>query len=337
MKKVSIVKCNSYDEKEVFEAVKNSVRLIGGLNIKDNSNVLIKPNLLAAKKPEQHITTHPAVIRAIVKLLKEKNCKIYIGDSPGLSDSLTAARVCGMLDICEQEKVEFIDFKDKKTYFNEKAKSMKRFELCDILDKVDYIVNVPKLKTHVMMGVTMAIKNTFGFIVGLNKSQMHLKLVDKDKFANMLVDLNEFVNPHLNIIDGIVGMEGNGPSNGNLKKVGVIGASYDSLALDITMCKLIGHDPLKIFTNKVALERRGKDYLNSIEVVGEKEVRVNFKPSDEQPVTFIQSRRIAKIINRFTSAQPVIDVDKCKACGQCIKICPAKTISYKDKKAWINR
>ena len=338
--KVSLVKCTSYDEKEVYSAVRKSIELIGGLPIKKNSKVLIKPNLLRPRHPKWHVTTHPSVVRAIIKILKEKDCRIFVGDSPGFHDPYVTAKVSGILDVCKQENVKFLDFKSKKSYLFKDALYIKRFDLSDVLDKVDYIINVPKLKTHVMMGVTFAVKNTFGFVVGLNKSKMHMKLSEKDKFATMLVDINNFVKPCLNIMDGIVGMEGDGPGAGDIKEAGIVSASYDSLAMDIVMCKSIGFDPLSIWTNKIGLKTREKDFLDKIKVVGEY-VKVKFKPSDEKQLSFVLPKGVAKFVDNLTTSRPKINYRKCKACGECIKICPAKTIFMKKygakKAAWIDK
>jgi len=343
MQKVSLVKCTSYEEKEVYEAVKKSIELIGGLNIRNNSKVLIKPNLLRPDAPDSHVTTHPLAIKAIIRLLKEKNCEIFVGDSPGFHDPLQTAKVSGILDICEQENVKFLVFKNKKSCLYKDAILMKRFDLTDIIDQVDYIINVPKLKTHVMMGVTFAIKNTFGLVVGLDKSQMHLKLQSPEKFASMLVDINNFVKPHLNVMDGVIGMEGNGPGNGDIKKVGIISASYDSLAMDIVMCNLVGFDPLIIQTNKIALSRKEPDFIKNIEIVGEElnDVKIKFKRGNKKPLSTALPKGFFNILNQLINSRPVINNKKCKVCGECIKICPAKTISMKDygdkKAAFVNK
>jgi len=339
MTKVSLVKCDSYDK--VYDAIKRSIDLIGGLNIPEGSKVLIKPNLLRPKHPKYGVTTNPEVVRAIIKILKENKCKIYVGDSPGFHDALATAKVCGILDLCKDECVEYVEFKSKKIYSYEDAILMKKLELCDVLDKFDFIINVPKLKTHVMMGATLAVKNTFGFMVGLNKSQMHLKLSEKDKFASMIVDINNFVKPCLNIMDGVIGMEGNGPGNGDLVDSGIISASYDSLAMDVILCKVIGIDP--ILTNKIGLKKKGEDFIDKIEVVGEKidDVKVKFKLADDKKMTFILPKGVAKVLGDLILSRPVIDKEKCKACNECVKICPAKTIHMKDyddkKAAWIDK
>ena len=338
MEKVSLVKCTSYNKEEVYKAVKKSIELIGGLKIRPGSKVLIKPNLLRPKHPKYAVTTHPEVIRAIIRLLKEKNCKISVGDSPGFHDAVTTAKVCGIIDVCKEEDVPFVTFKKKKVYLYKEAILMKRFELSSIVDEVDYIINVPKLKTHVMMGVTLAVKNTFGFVVGLNKSQLHFKLEDKEKFASMLVDLNNLVKPSINIMDGIIGMEGEGPGNGDPVNSGIISASYDSLAMDIVMCKAIGFEPLDIWTNKIALSRKENDFIKKIEIVGEslEDVKIKFKPCEQKPLSFVLPKGIAKILGNLITSKPKINPKNCKACCECIKICPAKTISlkeYKGKKA----
>jgi len=341
MTKVSIVKCDSYDNEEVYDAVKKSIDLIGGLNIREESKVLIKPNILRPAHPNRNITTHPAVIRAIIKILKQKNCKIFVGDSPGFHNPLVSARVSGILDVCKEEGVSFVDFKDKKSYFVKDSAIIKRFDFAKIIDEVDYIINAPKLKTHVQMGITFAIKNTFGFMTGLNKSKLHLKLSDKEKFATMLVDIHKFINPTINIIDGVFGMEGDGPSNGKEKKAGIIAASYDALSLDIVMCKLVGFNPLDYLTNKVALRSKEEKFIENINIVGVKEINVPFEPANTISVGFGLPKPLRKIIHTLMISKPRINPKKCKACQECIKICPAKTIfmrTYKDKQvAWIKK
>lgn len=337
------MKCCSYDFEEVYKAVKKSVELIGGLNIKEGSKVLIKPNLLRPSHPNRGVTTHPAVVKAIIRLLKEKDCKIFVGDSPGFHDAKITAKVAGILDVCKEENVPFVDFEDKKSYLVKDALLIKRFDFAKILDEVDYVINVPKLKTHVQMGITFAVKNTFGFISGLNKSKLHLKLADKEKFATMLVDVHNFVNPCINIIDGVIGMEGDGPGAGDLKKAGIIAASYDALALDIVMCEAVGFNPLDFWTNNVALGLKEKDFIKNIKVVGENidDVKVAFKPAETQAIQFGMPKPLNNIIHNLIVSRPKINCKKCKACQECIKICPAKTIYLKKytgkEAAWINK
>jgi len=333
MVKVSLVKCKDYDFDKVYSAIKESISLIGGLNIKEGSKVLVKPNLLRPRHPKFAVSTHPIVVKAVIRILKENKCDVIVGDSPGFHDPFVTAKTCGLLDICKEEGVEFVNFNNKKSYFYKDAKFMHRFDLTDVLDNVDCIVNLPKLKTHMMMGVTFAVKNTFGFMVGMNKSKMHMKLADKRKFAEMLVDLNEFVKPCLNIIDGIVGMEGEGPGNGDTINVGIVSASYDSLAMDIIMCYLTSFDPLSIWTNKVGLERRDNDYFDKIEQVGCKldDVKVKFKHAKEFSITFAMPKAVSKFINNLvTPARPIIIPKKCVFCKECIKICPANTIGSEE-------
>ncbi len=335
MVKVSLVRCESYDADRLSEAVERSIKLIGGPKASKGAKVLIKPNLLRPRHPRFHVTTHPEFVRAIIRTFKGKGCEIIVGDSPGFHDPYTTAKVCGILDVCREEGAEFVGFRSKKTYLHEDALLMKRMELADIIDGVDYIVNAPKMKTHVMMGVTLAVKNTFGFMVGLNKSQMHLKLADREKFASMLVDINNFVKPDLNLMDGVVGMEGNGPGNGTPISSGLIAASHDSLAMDIVLCRIMGVKG--ILTNKKGLQTRGERFLEDIDEVGDKALKLRFKPAEKQPVTFVSSNYLAKVMREIMTAKPRINSRKCKACGECMRICPAKAIKMKSGAASIVR
>ncbi|MEA2038091.1 MAG: DUF362 domain-containing protein [Nanoarchaeota archaeon] len=343
MEKVSLVKCSSYDDKEVYNAVKKSVELIDGLKIKDNSKVLIKPNLLRPSHPNTNTTTHPSIVKAVIKLLKEKKCNVFVGDGPGFHDPKTTAKVCGILDVCKEENVPFVDFTDKKSYLIEDAMLIKRHDFAKIIDEVDYIINLPKLKTHVQMGITFAVKNTFGFIPGLNKSKLHLKLADKEKFAMMLLDVHNFIKPNINIIDAVFGMEGNGPTNGTSKKVGLIASSHDALALDIVMCKVVSFNPLDFWTNRVGLRLKEKDFIENIKITGEKldEVKINFKHPEVNSIQFGLPKFVHEIIHNLIVSKPKVNSKKCVACQECIRICPAKTIHLKKygKKqvAWINK
>ncbi|HLC96976.1 MAG TPA: DUF362 domain-containing protein [Candidatus Nanoarchaeia archaeon] len=294
---VALAKCSSYDSEEVYHSVKKSVSLLD-VPIK-NSKVLIKPNLLYPRKPEDAVTTHPEVVRAAIQLFKQLNCEVLVGDSPGIHDPIQTAQATGILQVCRDEGIAFVKFMGKKSFTVKNPLIRRKFDLTSYVAEVDHIVNIPKLKTHVMTGSTIAIKNLFGLIVGLHKSQFHFKYYEKEDFAKMLIDLANTINPSLSIVDGIIGMEGNGPGSGQPKKAGIIAASEDPLALDIIMNRFIGIGPMEIWTNKVGLQTRPADFLKSIKMVGDKIKPVPFKRAEDRPMTFIVPKGAVQFVSKL--------------------------------------
>jgi len=232
--KVSVVKCDSYDEKLVLEKVKEALDLIG-FEIKEGSKVLLKPNVLSAKRPDEAVTTHPSVINAVCKILKEKKCKILIGDSSGMGVGGTreAFKKTGIEEISKKYNAELIPFEESKIVYTKiNGKILKGIHVSKSILDVDFIINMPKLKTHALVGYTGAVKNMFGIIPGGKKSYYHKICGNQITFADLLIDIYNCRIPDLNIMDGIMGMEGNGPAAGKIKKTGIIIASKSGVALD---------------------------------------------------------------------------------------------------------
>lgn len=323
---VSIVRCKTYDTKEVESAVKKSVELLGGIEkfLKPNSKVLIKPNLLSPRLPEEGVDTHPEVIRAVGRLVKTVTSQIFVGDSPGgwnLRDADAVYEKSGIKKVCLEEGFKLVKF--------DKAIDIDGFPIVTIVKEVDAIISIPKLKTHSTTILTGAIKNTFGMVVGLHKAQCHLKAPMPDEFAKVLVRVFGLVKPALSIMDGIVGMEGEGPAAGDLRNFGLILASPDAVALDAVFSKLIGIDPFKIMTTYEADKRGcGTGDLEKIEVFGEKleDAKIkNFK-LPKTSYLFNLPKPIINIGVKAIKFYPHIDKDKCQRCELCFEICPKKTI-----------
>jgi len=304
MTNVSLVHCNSYSDVE--EAIRKSISLVN-FRIKKGSKVLLVPNLLRPKGPEHCITTHPSVVQAVIRILKERDCTVFVGASPGMHDPLVTAKASGILDVCRKEGASFVAFKYRKTYFLRNGLYMKKLTLTNMLERVDCVVNLPKMKTHVMMRNTLAVKNTFGLVVGLHKGQLHLNIADKGNFAKMLIDINNHVKPVLNVMDGVMAMEGNGPGSGTPINSGIISASTDSVAMDIVLSTVMGFDLDENFTNSAGLLTRKKDFVSNISIVGDKINIVPFKRAEDKPLTFVLPRSVARIIGKITTSGEVIN------------------------------
>lgn len=320
--KVAIINCNSYKQEEVDKAVERALKLLN-FNFEKHKKVLIKPNAVG-NFPLCQIatTTHPSVIEAICKILKENKCKIFIGDSPFTNPEASfkasgiekVAKKYGKLVIFEQEKL----VKNR----NENNKIIKKLIFPKIVKEVDLVINVPKLKTHSLVKYTGAIKNLYGFIPGGLKQRLHNKARGEEKFSELLIDIYQNIKPELNIMDGIIGMEGEGPSSGEAKKAGLILASRNAVALDIAAVKIIGYGPHQILMIRDAIKR--KLYPNyKFELVGlNKLPKINFRKPTLHDIS-----KTRKLMSKLFKERPiVVDEKLCTRDGLCEKHCPRKAI-----------
>ncbi|MCM8763057.1 MAG: DUF362 domain-containing protein [Candidatus Omnitrophica bacterium] len=329
---VSIVTCKNYESSRVYRSVSQAVALLGGIKnfIKPYAKVLVKPNLLMAVEPEKGITTHPEVVRAVIKLLKEINCEIFLGDGPSvwgrqIQNLDELYRRTGMEQVCREEGIELVNF-DKRRWRG-------KFPLTTWLDDCAYLVNIPKFKTHNLTLLTGAIKNLFGLVPGTYKIELHKNYFYERDFAKILVDILEAARPALTIVDAIVAMEGDGPATaGRLRQQNLLLASRDCVALDSVLALIMGIKPLDILTTEEAARRGlGRADIDSIGIVGEKVEEVRGEPFI-LPLTSIRQkipRPFVNIARRLLKFYPYLKRENCIMCSACIKTCPAKAISIK--------
>ena len=342
--KVSVIKCNDYNSDDVYQRVVESVGHLGGIEkfVSKGESVLIKPNMLSAKPPDKAVQTHPAVVEAVVRLVIDAEGIPMIGDSPAIGSLNACIQKGGFAPIIKKYGLKTLKF-DEPVDLKNPVGMFKSFRVAREVTEVDKIINVPKLKTHGQMIMTMAVKNIFGTIVGARKSQWHLKVGNHpDKFARMLLDLHYLINPVLSIMDAIVAMEGNGPGNGDPVNLGLIFAGSDATAIDEIACRIVGLGPSLVYTLQVAKkEGIGFTDLAKIEVVGEKieDVSVSgFKFPPTGKILGGMPTVVTRIVRRTLTPRPVINHDRCILCKKCVEICSAKAISElaemadKDKK-----
>jgi len=337
--KVSVVKCKDYDPDMVYSSVSKAVELIGGISdfVKPGSRVLVKPNLLTATFPESGIDTHPEVVRSVIKLLKGINCKIFLGDGPsvwgGQADNPDRVyEMSGMKKVCLEEGVEIVKF-DKRRWRG-------KFPLTTWLDECDFFVSVPKFKTHELTVLTAGVKNLFGLVSGTYKTELHKRYFQPREFVKILVDIYQEAKPHLTVIDGILAMEGDGPASaGKLRKLGLVFAGGDAVAVDSVLSRVMGLKPFDILTTKEAVERGlGVGDIAEIEVCGERLEEVCQKPF----ILPVSSKRrmlpesMLNFMRRFIHYYPVVRQDVCVRCGACIEVCPQKIISKQGGKIVID-
>ena len=342
MESVTILKVESY-QVDLADKIVKLLRPLGGLDnfCKYGERVLLKPNLLMPKTPESAALTHPEVIIALARLLIDQGCRVAIGDSPGIGSAEAVLRKLGIAEKLSGLGVEIIEF-EKILPWKQFTKApflrrrFKNLELAGELIDYDRVINLPKLKSHGQMGITLATKNLFGCVVGHAKGRWHF-VAGRDlyAFARILVEIALTVNPALNILDGIVGMDGNGPSNGRPRKFGILMASGNPLALDRVVVELIGKRPdeFPIFAAARELGLVGVD-LDQIQLKGG--TVSNFKIEDFQIPARVELDRFAnplfsKAYRRLIRQRLVIDHQTCINCRKCETHCPAKAISFRKR------
>jgi uncharacterized protein (DUF362 family)/Pyruvate/2-oxoacid:ferredoxin oxidoreductase delta subunit len=339
--RVSIIRCSNYSN--VKNAIKESLNLIGGLEqiVSPGDCVLLKPNVLAIRLPEDAVTTHPAVVSAMCELVSEVGGVPIIGDGsgivkPGSTTTSQAFKVSGMEDVASRYGVELINF---ETYGYAEVeipdgRQFSRLYISKAVIEADVIISLPKLKTHELTLYTGAVKNFFGIIPQKSRKQAHI-LEDRNHFGEAVVDIYSIVKPHLAVMDGVVGMEGNGPSNGTPIFAGVIMASYDCVALDIVASELIGIDPLKVPTNRAALSRGfGAEHPEIVGIPLE-EVKTRFK-SPEGGITAIMPPFLMRVLRKQLTIKPFINTSTCAFCKACVLNCSAHAIEEIGKSLKIN-
>jgi len=353
--KVSIVRCPDYELEHVETALKKNLNLLGGINrfVKPNQRVCLKPNLLLPARPEQAVTTHPTIIEAMANLVREAGGKPFIADSPGGGVPYTEEGLrrvyhkTGLLDLAERTGIELNwDTNITQVSFPE-GKMIKRLNIIKPVLDADVVIGIPKLKSHVFTTFTGATKIFFGVIPGLTKSDYHAKLPNLERFAEMLLDIIEFVKPALFVMDGVLGMEGDGPGlHGIPRYFGLLLASTDSIALDAVASQAIGIDPERIPMLKMAKARGWwNGSLQSIEIMGcpIKEIIIHdFKLAQGRleihnlrNFDFFQ-RLFQRFFKHVFSPRPVPQWGKCIACGNCVRGCPQKAISILNKLAVVD-
>ena len=328
--KVGLVKCNTYDSKELDTAIEKAVNLSGGIDVK-GKKLLLKPNILSDSAPVKAISTHPEFVRAVIKYMQKNGAsEIYVGDSPGFQRPGYSGKKSGIRQVTEETGTNWVDFTTEKTTIKtETGKKQKVFKVTSIVNKVDMVISLPKMKTHQLMYFTGAVKNLFGLLPGLSKSPYHVSYPNRTSFGEMILDLLEAVQPAFSIMDAVIGMEGPGPGNGYPRPVNLIIASKNAVALDITASTIIGYDPMDISTNKLALKRDlGLKNISDISVEGLniKDVQINdyklIKSKTFQNIIFdmFHFRIFEKFQHKF-KPKPYFIEEKCIKCGECIKIC----------------
>ena len=337
MNTVSISSCSTYAPTEVASALDAALSPLGGMAafVHPGDRVLLKVNLLSRALPEKAVTTHPEVVRAVIRSAKEAGGVVTVGDSPGGPNTTSGVRHIfedsGIGAVCSEEGVELILFDDECARVSNPAGSLYgAFTLGKAVVDTDVLITLPKFKTHGLMMFTGAVKNLFGCIPGLEKAQYHLKVPDRDDFGGMLVDLMLACRPALAIMDAIVGMEGEGPAGGTPRQVGAIIASADCVSLDVVASAMAGLDPMEVYSNKAAAKRGlGPSSADEVDVVGT-DWRSLAPDGFALPMKDLASKMppwLGKRLRGWTTARPYLArAESCTQCKKCQESCPVSAI-----------
>ena len=350
MAMVSCVETTTYGTEQMYAAVKRHLDLLG-FQLPAGAKVLLKPNLIMRAGPGRAATTHPALVEAVAQCLWELGAgEIVLADSPGgpyLPGLLEGVyETSGMREAAQRCGIRL------NTNCASKAVQVAQGEICrefDVIDPVleaDVVVNLCKLKTHCMTTLSCGVKNLFGVVPGLLKPQLHYRFPDGERFAKMLVDLSLLVRPALTLVDGVEGMEGNGPTGGQRRYFGItLGAvGMDLYALDLAAAWALGLGPEQVPVIAEAVQRGlcPKDF-KQVHLVGDPLPRFfNVRMPESKLLDFTGHlpgplAGLVRKLEPWLAPHPKIRTYECVGCGRCAESCPAKTITIRGGKAQIGK
>jgi uncharacterized protein (DUF362 family)/ferredoxin len=338
---VSLFQCDSYEPTAVRRALAALLLPLGGIGafVSKGDRVLLKPNFLSAREVDRHVCTHPELVLAVAEAALEAGAaEVAVGDSPGFGSSIGVARKLGLVAPLAERGGRIAPFNDPVVIVRPDSVRYRRFEVERAVLEADKIINLPKIKTHAQMFMTLAVKNTFGYVVGTRKAAWHLEAgKDEDLFATMLLDLHCLRKPTLNIADGIIMMEGNGPGAGTPRKLGLLFAGEDGTAVDAIICKTVGIATNVVPTLRVAtLTGVGVPHATRIELFGPPLDQVSVRgiehPILSHPGHFLTPRPLLRLTRRLIEVRPEIDTRRCTGCTICKEQCPAKAISMNQRR-----
>ncbi len=348
MSKCAVLKADSYNADEIYNIVKKHFELHEiEKEIPKDAKVVIKPNLLSDKEAFFSINTNPAFVFAIIRCLKDIGVNdITVADCPGGSVLLFTQ----MQEVYRRAEYDFLteyvklnhDFESSDVYGSADFVN-KKFNIINTIKNADYLINVPKLKTHSITGITAGVKNLFGCIPGLQKPAFHAKYPKADDFSNMLAELAATVKPDFTIVDAVDIMEGNGPANGTKRHLGVTFSSKDVFALDAFIAEKTGVSKDMVKT-LVAAEKKGF-VSEKIEAVGDTDFCVD-RPLDlpgplKEKTSMNKLAANFKILldridERFFRIYPQMN-EKCVLCRKCVTTCPMHALSIENGKVLLNK
>ncbi len=324
---VYIGKCSGYEDAE--RIIREGIESLGGISkyASRGERILLKPNLLKGAAPEKAITTHPDFLRAVVHILEDNGVEVIIADSHGGPSSVKMLRKfyqkSGWLEIEKDTSARLCyDVSETRVPLPE-GRVIKSVPVLSITQEVDAIFNLPKLKTHGLTVFTGAVKNMYGAVPGLTKAAFHGKYRGIDRFSKVILDIHDAVKPELSLMDGVLGMAGNGPAGGTPRVLGLVLASPDAYELDIAACLAVGIPPDKVTTIRAAgnIDRR----ITYTALKPSQIDHVVDHPKGGSTPWWIPDY-LGAVLSNFYLKRPSLDLNECTLCGRCAVMCPEDAI-----------
>ena len=345
--KVVLLPCGEYDEEKIYSLLKQGLDFLGGVEalIPKEAKILLKPNLLKKAEVEKAVITHPVVVGAFARILRENGYEhIVLADSCGHGTTQAVIRGTGMDTYLEKYHIPAIDYSEGvKTAYPQGIQAKEFILPKELLDQ-DCVISLSKMKTHALERITGAVKNSYGFVYGFHKAKGHTQYPSADSFARMLIDLNKCVAPKLYVMDGIVAMEGNGPGSGDPVPMNVMLMSTDPVALDSVFSCLIYLKPEMVPTNyhgeKMGLGTWKEEKITLMAPDGEISMADAVKRYGNPDFNVDRTEVRKNIWTRMAGAlkifqkKPYIETDKCVRCGICVQSCPVpgKAVDFRKGK-----
>ncbi|MBW4593308.1 MAG: DUF362 domain-containing protein [Brasilonema angustatum HA4187-MV1] len=262
---VSLIRATSYEQEALRESLETLLEPLGGMAafVKSGNRVLLKPNLLTGARPGKECTTRPELVYAVAQMVIEAGGKPFLGDSPAFGSAKGVALANGYQPILEELNLAIVDFQGKR--YQTVSEDFDHLLLCKEAMEADVVINLPKVKSHAQLVLTLGVKNLFGCVPGKMKAWWHMEAgKDANRFAQMLVETARTINPDLTILDGVIAHEGNGPSGGEPRPLGILAASPDVFALDRAMVEILNVPPDQVPTVAASIRLGFVGELNNI-------------------------------------------------------------------------
>ncbi len=328
---VAVESCDSYDTGKIYTAIRQGLEEIA-FTIQPGMSVLLKPNIIGQNSPEQAATTHPAVVAALCRLLRENRCSITIGESSAFyqgGGTRLGFVTSGIAAVAKRYGASLLPFEATRLRKITSGLVLNPFYVTEAVFQHDLVVNLPKLKVHRLARYTGALKNTYGCVVGGSKQVYHRRYQHradyKEFWGKPIVDVYTAVNPGLTVMDGIVGLDRDGPAaTGTPRKTGVILVSRNGAALDVVACRMIGYDPAWVPAVREALGR-GLTSLEKAGATGKLPHVPYVKLPDAKPLTGLLRKADDYMFAQFI-VEPRIKKSNCNRCGLCVMDCAPKAI-----------
>lgn len=315
----------SYDN--VDKAVDEAFRLFSP-DVR-GKKVLIKPNVLRDARPEEAITTHPAVLRAVVKkVLSMQPSALWVGDNPGIMGYGINEACFAKAGLMEAAEGHYLNIGSEAVEMPFNTTYLEKLRVSKAVMEADIIISLPKFKTHGLTVLTGAIKNSYGIIPGAQKATLHRLAGSPERFQEILVDVFRLRPPDFFIVDAVLGMEGNGPASTDLREIGCLLASDNAVALDAIMAFMMGVAPSSLRTLTYARELKLGEYaLGDIQVIGPLRRIRDFKLPPHAGEATVRDEHIRELMRRRVKSRPYVDRNLCTGCGTCVAQCPADALA----------